>query len=239
MPEPANVDSPDRASAQQEPASAAAPAASHSHLPSPSPSTTHRSSSVASPSREGTPPPLPPRPQLGLLAARPSTSHSPAAPSRPQLVSKPTTHVALTTTQAIAGQTSDDSPSPASSKPRNLPLNLSSHNTSDAEDSASVRSCAPTALGDGESILGEVLAPNERSEQQKTLLRSLGHRFVDTEALSLFPPDPHFEAAFETEFDSVDAMQPDGSNQGQTHPSYTIAPCADAANRTCHELVAR
>jgi hypothetical protein len=117
-------------------------------------------------------------------------------------------------------------------------LNLSSHNTSDAEDSASVRSCAATALGDGESILGEVLAPNERSEQQKTLLRSLGHRFVDTEALSLFPPDPHFDEAFGSEFDNVDAMQPDGSNQGQTHPLHMTTPCADVSHRACHEILA-
>ncbi|KAJ8105770.1 hypothetical protein OPT61_g9981 [Boeremia exigua] len=53
----------------------------------------------------------------------------------------------------------------------------------------------------------------EKSKHEETLLRSLGHRFEDAEAQSMFPPDPDFEASFDTEFQDVDAMAADGSNE--------------------------
>ncbi|KAJ4365802.1 Vacuolar fusion protein mon1 [Neocucurbitaria cava] len=167
------------------------------------------------PSREGTPPPLPPRPQLGLLSSRPSTAHS-STPPRPQLVSKATTQLSLTNTQAIGNETRDDSSASSASKPRNFPgVHIASRNVSDADDSASVRSYVPTteAGGDGESILGEVMGEQEKTDQEKALLRTLGHRFEDTEAQSMFMPDPEFEAMFGHEFDEIDDMAMDGSNE--------------------------
>ncbi|KAH6859890.1 DUF254-domain-containing protein [Alternaria alternata] len=165
-------------------------------------------------SKEEAPPPLPPRPGLGLLS-RPSTSHS-TAPGRPQLLSKATTQLSVARTQAFATDAKDESPTSSGPKPRDvLGANLGSHNLSDADDSASIRSYAPTieAAGYQESILGEVMGQVEKSEQEKSLLRTLGHKFVDAEAQSMFPPDPYFEAAFHREFDDVDDMAMDGSNE--------------------------
>ncbi|KAF1839618.1 DUF254-domain-containing protein [Decorospora gaudefroyi] len=165
-------------------------------------------------SREGNPPPLPPRPQLGLLS-RPGTSHS-TAPARPQLVSKATTQLSVANTQAFATDSKGDSPTSTVSKSRNfLGVNLASRNVSDVDDSASVRSYAPTIEAGGyqESILGEIMGQEEKSEQEKSLLQTLGHRFVDAEAQSMFLPDPYFEAAFRREFDEVDQMAADGSNE--------------------------
>ncbi|RYO56009.1 Vacuolar fusion protein [Alternaria tenuissima] len=165
-------------------------------------------------SKEEAPPPLPPRPGLGLLS-RPSTSHS-TAPGRPQLLSKATTQLSVARTQAFATDAKDESPTSSGPKPRDvLGANLGAHNLSDADDSASIRSYAPTieAAGYQESILGEVMGQVEKSEQEKSLLRTLGHKFVDAEAQSMFPPDPYFEAAFHREFDDVDDMAMDGSNE--------------------------
>jgi len=165
-------------------------------------------------SKEEAPPPLPPRPGLGLLS-RPSTSHS-TAPGRPQLLSKATTQLSVARTQAFAIDAKDESPTSSGPKPRDvLGANLGAHNLSDADDSASIRSYAPTidAAGYQESILGEVMGQVEKSEQEKSLLRTLGHKFVDAEAQSMFPPDPYFEAAFHREFDDVDDMAMDGSNE--------------------------
>jgi hypothetical protein len=84
-------------------------------------------------------------------------------------------------------------------------------------DAASVRSFAPTigVEAETESILGEVMGDHEKS-----LLRSLGHRFADKESESMFPPDPSFAEAFEHEFDDIDDMAADGSNEGQNLVLY-------------------
>lgn len=117
---------------------------------------------------------------------------------------------------------------------------MPSRNTSDADDSASVRSYMPGVEGAGEteSILGEVMGQQEKSETEKTLLRSLGHKFVDSEAQSMFPPDPVFDAAFNREFDDVDEMTADGSNEGLAHTAYPEVACADVANRGCYAPMA-
>lgn len=59
----------------------------------------------------------------------------------------------------------------------------------------------------------------EKSKQEETLLRSLGHRFENAESQSMFPPDPDFESAFDSEFEEVENMAADGSNEGQ-HDVY-------------------
>lgn len=177
-------------------------------------------SGATSPSREGTPPPLPPRPQLAVpaLSSRPPSSHSVRrALSRPQLVSKATTQLSVTNTQAFASDARGDSASPASSKPRQtLPDQSPNNAPSDASDSASLKSYAPTLAGvGGESMLGDMMGTGDASRQEATLLRSLGHRFDDSEAQSMFPPDPDFESSFDREFQDVDDMAADGSNEGQ------------------------
>ncbi|KAF2026699.1 DUF254-domain-containing protein [Setomelanomma holmii] len=174
-------------------------------------------SAVSSPSREGTPPPLPPRPQLGFLNSRPSTSHSiHKTPSRPQLVSKATTQLSLSSGQAFGNEARDESSVASASKQRSfLGVAFPSNNASDADDSASVRSIAPpTDFGvDAESSLGEVTGQQEKTDTEKTLLRSLGQKFVDTEAQSMFAPDAEFDSAFDREFDEVEEMAADGSNE--------------------------
>lgn len=60
------------------------------------------------------------------------------------------------------------------------------------------------------------MGATEKSKQEEALLRSLGHRFEDSEAQSMFPPDPEFESSFDREFDNVDDMAADGSNEGQS-----------------------
>lgn len=195
-------------------------------------------SGISSPSREGTPPPLPPRPQF--LSPRPSTSHSiHRAPSRPQLVAQATTQLSLSTGQAF-GEAGEDLPT--STQPSHPSVSLPSRSASDADDNASVRSFMPAdAVGDGESILGEVMGSQEKSTTEKLLLRSLGHRFVEAEAQSIFPPDPWFESAFAHEFDEIEDMKADGSNEGQhqKHALYVGIACADVVNRSCHATLAR
>lgn len=202
-------------------------------------------SSATSPSREGTPPPLPPRPRLGVstLSSRPTSSQSVRrAPSRPQLVSKATTQLSVTNTQAFGGDARDASTSTGPSLPRHvLPdQSQSPHAASDASDSASVKSYAPTiAEAGGESILGEIMGAGDRPSHDKTLLRSLGHRFEDSEAQSMFAPDPDFEASFIGEFEDVDDMAADGSNEGQAGlPCQQRDVNTDGANRPSHAPMA-
>lgn len=98
-----------------------------------------------------------------------------------------------------------------------------SRSGSEAEDSASTKSLAPTLEigGDAESILGEVLG-----EQEKAVLKSLGRSFDGLSLRSeiIFPCDPDFEEAFEHEFDEVDEIKADGSNEGQTIFRFLGAP---------------
>ncbi|KAF2660674.1 DUF254-domain-containing protein [Lophiostoma macrostomum CBS 122681] len=167
-------------------------------------------SNVSSPSREGTPPPLPPRPRnLAFLDSRPTTSHS-TAPARPQLVSKATTQLSFSNTQTYSDESREESVSSGVSKPKAFFGWNRIRNAGDAEDNASVRSYAPTSeVGvEAESIMGDI-----GGLQEKTLLRTLGSRFEDRESESMFPPDPIAEAAFEQEFDEIEDMKPDGTNE--------------------------
>ncbi|KAF2731079.1 DUF254-domain-containing protein [Polyplosphaeria fusca] len=166
-------------------------------------------SGVSTISTEETPPPLPPRPKRSdLLDSRPSTSHS-TAPARPRLVSKATTQLSYTDTQQYHQDSKDDSLSSGTSRPKRF-FGFASRNVSDTDDTASVRSVAPTlgAGGDMESIMGDLMPG-----QEKPPLNILGHVVQDQEAESLFLPDPDFDEAFIREFDDIDDIDADGSNQ--------------------------
>ena len=192
-------------------------------------------SALSTISREGTPPPLPPRPR-NISYSRPPTSHS-TAPSRPQLVSKATTQLTYADSHGHQNDSREGSPVPRPKTRSYFGLNIgTSHYTSDVDDSASVRSVAPTLEGglEAESMLGEV-----RGVPEKSLLRSLGHSFVDRESESMFPPDADFEAAFNAEFEDVEEMQADGSNEGQRFCLYLGVACADSMNRGCYAPMAR
>lgn len=176
------------------------------------------------------------------MSSRPSTSHSiRKAPSRPQLVSKATTHLSLSNGQAFGTESRDDTATIATKQRTFLGGNLASHSASDADDNASVKSFMPgvEGMGDGESIMGEVMGKEEKTDTEKTLLRTLWHKFADSEAQSMFPLDPDFDAAFGREFDEIEDMSTDGSNEGLTYTAYLEVACADAVNRSCHASMAR
>lgn len=163
------------------------------------------------PSREGTPPPLPPRPKnLQLLDGRPQTSGS-LNPSRPPLQSKATIQLSLADTQSYSDEPKDTVSSDASKQMSYQGLGVN-RSGSEADDSASIKSFAPTIGmgGDAESLLGEVLYG-----QDKAIFKSLGHRLGSLSGHSerIFPDDPEFEDAFEHEFDEVEEMKADGSNE--------------------------
>jgi hypothetical protein len=110
----------------------------------------------------------------------------------------------------------------------------------EADDNASIISYMTRAegIGEGESILGEILGREEKTETEKTLLKSLGHKFVDSGAQSLFPPDDKFDAAFNREFAEIEDMNVDGSNEGLAHTTCSKVACADVENRSCHAPMA-
>lgn len=198
-------------------------------------------SGISSPSREGTPPPLPPRPQLGFLSSQPPTSHSiRKAPSRPQLVSKATTQLSLGNGPAFGTESRDDAPASDAAKQRSCLGVGKPSRASEADDNASVVSYMTRAegVGEGESMSGEAMGREEKTATEKTLLKSLGPNFTDSGAQSLFPPDAQFDAAFNREFDEIEDMHVDGSNQGLTYTTCLEVACADVVSRSCHAPVA-
>lgn len=87
---------------------------------------------------------------------------------------------------------------------------------------------------DTESMLGDVVG-----EHEKSLFRSMGYQLDGRDSETLFPPDPDFEQAFENEFDEVDEIKSDGSNEGQRHALYLVSAPTDRMNRGCHDAMAR
>ncbi|KAL1628483.1 Vacuolar fusion protein mon1 [Neofusicoccum ribis] len=165
------------------------------------------------PSREGTPPPLPPRPRnLATKASTDSFRFSAKGSPRPSLQSKATTALSIPDVQTYSDSLRDAISSPTSrqfsfSSARFGP----STNGSDTGDAMSVRSYVPTleAGTDVEDILGEVIA-----EQDSSTWKALGRDFphIDAET-ALFPDDPAFRAAFDHEFDELEEFKTDGSNE--------------------------
>ncbi|KAF2747559.1 DUF254-domain-containing protein [Sporormia fimetaria CBS 119925] len=160
-------------------------------------------------SREGTPPPLPPRPKnIALLDPRPPSSHG-VTPTRPQLVSKPTTQLSFADSQTHSNDSKYESSSSSASRPHGL-FGWNKPKASSDADAPSVRSVIPAAEGsvETESILGDVLGDHGHS-----LFQSLGNRFQNQESESLFLPDPDLEHAFEQEFNEIEDIDETGSNE--------------------------
>lgn len=153
-------------------------------------------------------------------------------------MSKATTQLSFADSLNHQNESRDPSPASRASKARTyFGISLgSSRNTSDVEDSASIRSAAPTlGIGeDAESMLGDIVGDHEKS-----LLRSLGHKFEHGESESMFPPDPDFEGAYDTEFDEIGDMSVDGSNEGQRSILDSGLVCADRLNRSYYAAMAR
>ncbi len=162
---------------------------------------------------EEKPPPLPPRPMnLALLDDRPPTSGS-LKIRRPQLQSKATTALSFAGVQGQPNVGGDgesySSPGSRQASVRYLkrPVGFGG---SAIDDSASIKSSAPTfgARQDVESLLGEALVDNEPR----------GWSFLapsnTASQEALFPDDPIFELDFSHEFDPVEELKADGSNEG-------------------------
>jgi hypothetical protein len=176
-------------------------------------------------SREGTPPPLPPRPTLlqtpnqrphtsaGQLRPPRSSSRSRSA-SRPRLQSKATTAVSLAGVHSQSHGGEESYPATPTSRQisfAGLRIGHSRHG-SDAEDTASIMSYAPTleAGVEVESMMGDVLQDRNTPGWTPITPRK------DLSEESLFPPDPDFEEAFEHEFDELDDITSDGLNEGES-----------------------
>jgi hypothetical protein len=134
-------------------------------------------------------------------------------PSRPNLQARPTTQLSYANTQTYSDELKDESTSSGTSRRTKNYFGLNaSRNTSDVEDTGSLKSFAPTVEGgDAESMLGELYGDRETS-----VLQSLGPQFAHPHSASLFPENPAFEEAFAQEFDDIEEMKADGSNEGQT-----------------------
>lgn len=165
------------------------------------------------PSREETPPPLPPRPKAAHPTDRPQTSSGSLRlagnDARPPLQSKPTTALSLTDiqTQSHGGDDQLTSPTSRNFSHGGLKKGIISRSGSEGDDSTSVMSYVPAleAGMDVESMLGDVLG--ERRQLKPTTPRS------QAEQEHLFTQDEAFEDTFEHEFDELDDITSDGLNE--------------------------
>lgn len=176
------------------------------------------SETTASSSREETPPPLPPRRRdLSFTEPlrRPNSAGSGLRLSEPlTLSSRPTTaisrqHVQVTTPREPPVGEAHHQTSRLTAYPFGAGLGLSS---STSDDTASLRSSAPTLehVGDVESLLGGAITEREGG----ALKPSDSATEHDSPTLDLFADDPVFDNEFENEFDELQELSPDGSNQG-------------------------
>ncbi len=184
---------------------------------------TPRSVSQTTITDEGPCPPLPPRPvKLDLPREVPTTPSGsllrPKSSSRPSLQATVTTGLSLTDvhTQSFPGGTRETSESTSSRKsPKDFGSikRFKNRHGSEADESASVRSYAPTleAGGDVESLLGEVLGASSASPAWG-LLSSQAERLNPFDSISY--EDDELTADFNREFDELGEINPEGDNEG-------------------------
>jgi len=167
-------------------------------------------------SREGTPPPLPPRPRVLKLRSSVGTPidvhKASLASPRPPLQSKATT--ALSKADIHASASPRDRPESRQASYTNLGFRRRYNGDADSVSVMSSKSYAPTlqAGGDVESMVGNVLVGSD-NPAWKLLAPGVNGAHTFTE--SLFPEDPGFARAFKREFDEVEPTAEDGSNEGQ------------------------
>ena len=184
---------------------------------------TPRSVSQSTPTDEGSRPPLPPRPvNLNLLGERPSTPgdslQGPKNALRPNLQATATTSLSLTDihTQSYpdgSRETSESTSSRRSPKDLGSIRRFKNQYGSEGDESASVRSYAPTleAGGDVESLLGEVLGASSASPAWG-MLSSQAERLDPFDSISF--DDDVLTADFNREFDEIGEIDPEGNNEG-------------------------
>lgn len=185
---------------------------------------TSRSVSQSTLTDEGPRPPLPPRPvNLNLLGEGLNTpgdgSQSLKSPSRPNLQATATTSLSFTDvhTQSYLDGSRENSESTSSRRsPKDFGSirRFKSRYGSEGDESASVRSYAPTleAGGDVESLLGEVLGASSASP-------AWGLLSTQTERLDPFDfisyNDDELTEDFNQEFDELGEVDSDGNNEGR------------------------
>lgn len=174
------------------------------------------------PSRETTPPPLPPRrvlerpnissPASSLRIQRSPTRPGTSASIRPSLQSKATTALSSVDIH-VQSRGNDETRTPAA-RQFSLAFGKSrSRSTSDADETYSVYSHAPTLEpGDGgESMLGDVLQDTTTPGLIPKTPTAQG--MIEQEAF--FPDDARFDDAFSEEFNELDDITSDGLNETQ------------------------
>ncbi|MCJ1474089.1 Vacuolar fusion protein mon1 [Lambiella insularis] len=171
---------------------------------------------------EGERPPLPPRPtNLGLLGSgnRGNSLRIPKRSSRPTLQSRATTALSRTDIETLSytdgsretyANSTRSTPSGKSFRidsPAELPKGRS---VSDGDDSASLKSYAPTTGGEVESLLGDIVGGG----QQSPAWRLLSTQMEKINPFDLLPYDNEEPTAdFSREFDELDDLDTAGDNE--------------------------
>ena len=200
---------------------------------------TARSVSQSTLTDEGPPPPLPPRPvNLDLLGERPITPGDSLqkfkSSARPSLQATATTGLSLTDvhTQSYpdgSRETSESTSSRRSPKDFGSIRRFKNWYGSEGDESASLRSYAPTleAGGDVESLLGEVLGASSTSPAWG-LLSNQPERLDPFETINF--EDNVLTADFNREFDEIGEIDLEGNNEGNELLDLTMFG-VDRANR--------
>lgn len=171
-------------------------------------------------SKEEELPPLPPRPPQKVSNAPPAIFPSTKAPTRPRLQSTATTAVSRTDihTQSFQDGSRETSTAPKQHSPPTRSWtgwgSIRRLKIQDGDDSASIRSYAPTleAGGDVESLLGDVLGPEPTSGWN-----ILNGQLEETELQQRDIADNEVVLHdFDQEFDEIECLDSSGNNEGKS-----------------------
>lgn len=170
-------------------------------------------------SKEEKRPPLPPRPSRRVSNAPPAIFSSTNPPTRPRLQATATTAVSRTDihTQSFEDGSRETSAASKQLSPPTRPWtgwgSIRRLKIHDGDDSASIRSYAPTieAGADVESLLGDVLGSDPTSGWN-----ILNGQLEETELQQHDSPDNEVVLHdFDQEFDEIECLDPLGSNEGK------------------------
>ena len=174
---------------------------------------------------EGERPPLPPRPKnLGLLGqtGKGGTLQLQKRSTRPQLQSYATTAVSRTEIETLSfpdgsretyASSTKSTPSGKSFRfDSSIRHSRSQANTSEGDDSVSLKSSVPTTGGEVESLLGDIIGAGQQSPAWR-LLSSQAERPNPFDLLPYDDEEP--KADFSREFDELDDLDASGDNEGK------------------------
>lgn len=171
-------------------------------------------------SREGTPPPLPPRPAVDRTSnyRPPSSAGSlriPRGTLRSHSSARATTALSLADVHVQSNITHGENRTSPTTRQFSFAgfRNVASRRGSMEDDTASVMSYAPTLQADGdmESMLGDVEHARATPGMKPLTPMTRGDGVVEED---IFPADPDFDEAYDHEFDELDDITSDGLNEG-------------------------